>query len=464
MRPMRHIRWIFFICVSLFIWQSCRKDDEQNQKTPVYARSPEYYSGGTTTSFDASPSAYRRPLNNLGAWGITLHQQGDELFHSEFFPVNDGFPGGLGPLFIESGCGACHVDNGRGAYIQNSHQGLLLRLSIPGSGLHNEPVGVPYFGVQLQTMAVPGETPEGSLEVIIEDMPVVFPDGYVVVLKQPYLSVGNPYAALPSGYLRGGRLAPPVYGAGLLEAITDETLLDISDPTDADGDGISGLANLVWNKLTHTHTIGRFGWKASNPSILQQSAEAFNQDMGITSSVFPLENCEGQSNCAGNAQEFPDVSDDALNRIVYYLQTLAPPAPRNLEDPEVIRGRQLFDELKCSKCHLPEITTGIHSVPELNQQVIRPYTDLLLHEMGPGLGDGRPDYLANANEWRTPPLWGIGLTKLVFPGAGFLHDGRAATLEEAILWHAGEAITSQQNYVHLNAADRQALIRFLEAL
>lgn len=454
---------IIFCLVLMVVWISCKKEEQQPDSNQDQLN-PEYYSGGSTTSFDASASAFRRALCNLGAEGISLHSIGDAFFHQEFYPIGSSNAPGLGPLFIETSCASCHIQNGRGNLITNSLDGFLLRISIPGSGVNGEPLGIPGYGGQLQTNAIAGASPEGDVAIIWEDVPVTFPDGYQVILKQPYFSINNPYSSLPPFYLKGGRTAPPIYGAGLLDAVSDETLLAIADEFDDDGDGISGKINRVWNKQTNSLTIGRFGWKSSNPNALQQTAEAFNQDMGITSFLFPIENCEGQSNCVGGTQEGGDISNDVLNATNYYILTLAPPAPRNLEYPNVMRGKQLFSDLACAKCHLPEITTGVHPISELSNQVIRPYTDLLLHELGAGLGDGRPDYDAGANEWRTPPLWGIGLTKIVNPNAGYLHDGRAATLEEAILWHEGEAEDSKVGYMNLSAADRAAVIAFLEAL
>lgn len=466
MKVSKHTRVLILICVSVFIWQSCKKNNEEDLRfdNPSNTISAEYYAGGATTTFNNSINAYRQPLANLHASSLSDHLAGDILFHSDFQPLGGGSNQGLGPLFIESSCGGCHVQNGRGAFVGSSTIGLLLRMSLPGNGPNNEPLPLPGYGTQLQTRAIDGAQKEGELGIEWEFIPVTFPDGYQVMLKQPYFSITNGYTDIPDFYLRGARLASPIYGVGLLEAISDETLLSLADENDLDNDGISGRPNIVWNKSTNSQSLGRFGWKSSNPSVLQQSADAFHQDMGITSSLFPLEVCTGQSNCLIGIQKSPDISEDQLNLIVFYLNTLAPPAPRNLEDPEVQRGKTLFTELKCVSCHTPEIQTGIHPISELSFQTIRPYSDLLLHELGPGLGDGRPDFEANANEWRTPPLWGIGLTKLIYPDAGFLHDGRAFTLEEAILWHEGEAFSSRQLYMELSASDRAALIKFLEAL
>ncbi len=446
-----------------FAWISCQHDPQRELLTDEDYIQSAYFSGGTTTVFDASPSAFTKPLNNLSPENLQRFLQGEAIFKGDFNNVVNSPFYGLGPQFIESSCVNCHVGNGRGALSSISHQGLLLRISMQGTDGFGAPLEVPYFGTQLQTNSINNSPAEGAMDVLWEYQPVVFPDGYSVVLKQPYFSISNPYHPLPEFYLRGGRHAAPIFGLGLLEAVPIATLESIADEPDQNEDGISGKLNYVMDFQVNELRPGLFGWKSSSPGILQQTADAFHQDMGITSPIFPLENCNNQSNCQG-VQEGIDIEGDLLSDVVFYLRTLAPPARRNLEDPLVQLGGQLFEELKCDKCHIPELQTGIHPIAELSFQTIRPYTDMLLHELGPGLGDGRPDYLAGANEWRTPPLWGIGLTKTVFPNAGFLHDGRAETIEEAILWHEGEAIFSKQSYLELSSSQREALLRFLESL
>lgn len=444
----------------LVLWSACKKDKSSEEDNTPVGIADEYYAGGSTTTFASGQNAFVQPLANLSASDIARHDQTREIFFHDFNASE-----GLGPLFIATSCANCHVNNGRGQYALSGHTGLLMRMSLPGANIHNGPLGVPEFGVQLQSSAIAGATPEGTMNITYEEVVVNFPDGHQVVLHQPYYSLIDEYTEAPAFFLKGGRLAPPVYGAGLIDAISDESLLLLADEFDSDGDGISGKVNWVWNVALQQHTIGKFGWKASNPSAIQQAADAFNQDMGITTfQFFPDENCDGQSNCSGTPTKGGDITEQTLEDVVFYFQTLAPPAPRNLENPEVQLGKHKFNELGCAKCHLPELTTDNHPIPELSNQVIRPYSDFLLHELGSGLGDGRPDYDANANEWRTPPLWGLGLAKVVYPDAGYLHDGRANTLEEAILWHEGEAFQSRQAYIQLPEAERLALIKFLEAL
>ena len=263
------------------------------------------------------------------------------------------------------------------------------------------------------------------------------------------------------------RIAPAVIGMGLLEAIPEASILALSDPDDVDGDGISGRPNYVWDVRKEEAVLGRFGWKANQPTLEQQSAGAFLGDIGITSSLFPEENCPSkQESCqeALNGGQ-PEVTDRRLGRVTVYVQTLAVPAMRNPDDEVVQQGARLFVQSQCSLCHAPMHVTGdTHTLAPLRNQTIFPYTDLLLHDMGPGLADDRPDGEASGTEWRTPPLWGIGLVDTVNGHTMFLHDGRARNLEEAILWHGGEADESRQRFMGLTSEERDALLRFLESL
>ena len=255
-----------------------------------------------------------------------------------------------------------------------------------------------------------------------------------------------------------------MYGLGLIEAIAEADILANVDENDANADGISGRANYVWSVRDQQLKLGRFGWKANNPTAYQQTAEAFNQDMGITSPYFPNENCHNQGNCTNDTATATSIDDAFVKLTAFYFQTLAVPAARNLNDATVKRGKELFEKAYCAKCHAPKFVTGTHDIAELSNQTIYPYSDWLVHDMGQGLADNRPDNLATGTEWRTAPLWGIGLTQVVNPNARFLHDGRARTLEEAILWHDGEASYSRDYYKNLSKKDRDAVIAFLKAL
>ncbi len=260
------------------------------------------------------------------------------------------------------------------------------------------------------------------------------------------------------------RIAPPVFGLGLLEAVADADILALADVDDKNGDGISGKPNYAWNVAEGKKTLGRFGWKAANPSILQQSAGAYNEDIGITSFIFPNESSHGQDQYDGFDDEY-EVSDSILHAVEFYIRTLAVPARRKADDAVVLSGKKIFMDAACGSCHVPRLRTKTDvSFPEISNQVIYPYTDMLVHDMGPDLADNRPDNDADGQEWRTAPLWGIGLTKVVNGHQNFLHDGRARTLMEAIMWHGGEAAQSKEFVRNLSKAERDALIKFLESL
>jgi CxxC motif-containing protein (DUF1111 family) len=262
------------------------------------------------------------------------------------------------------------------------------------------------------------------------------------------------------------RIAPQLPGVGLLEVVPEGDIMALADADDRDGDGISGRPNLVWDFLANEVRLGRFGWKANVPTLLQQNASAFLGDIGITSSPFSDTNCTSVEIACLEAPNggSPEVDDLKLDRVTFYTQTLAVPARRSVEDPMVTAGEDLFTEIGCTSCHVASLNTGTSDVPELSNQLIHAYTDLLLHDMGPGLADGRPDFEASGKEWRTPPLWGIGLIETVNGHTRLLHDGRARTIEEAILWHAGEAEAARARFTSLTLDQVEALLAFLESL
>lgn len=263
------------------------------------------------------------------------------------------------------------------------------------------------------------------------------------------------------------RVAPPMIGLGLLEAIPEETILNWAKQQASIDDGISGRANQVWSVETQQTTVGRFGWKAGQPTLNQQNAAAFNGDVGLTTSLFTAENCsQNQSICneLPNGGK-PEVSDKILGFVEFYTQHLAVPQRRNVDDPQVVKGQQLFANSGCESCHKVDVTSAkVDDKPALSEQIIHPYTDLLLHDMGEGLADNRGEFIANGQEWRTPPLWGIGYTEEVNGHTYFLHDGRARNLMEAVLWHGGEAENSKQTVLKFNKQERDALIAFLQSL
>ena len=264
------------------------------------------------------------------------------------------------------------------------------------------------------------------------------------------------------GTLISPRVAPAVFGLGLLEAVPEAEVLAIA-AAQAVGGRVSGRPNYVWDEVQGRLALGRFGWKANNPSLVQQTAGAYNGDMGITTSLFPAEACErADPACAPHAPELPD---QTVADVAFYTRTLGVPARRNLDDRVALRGEVLFHETGCASCHVATIRTGaLAGVPEVSNQVIHPYTDLLVHDMGPALADNRPDFRASGREWRTAPLWGIGLVETVNGHTNFLHDGRARSLLEAVLWHGGEAALAGQRVRNMSRAERAALVAFLRSL
>ncbi|MFM9984659.1 MAG: di-heme oxidoredictase family protein [Flavobacteriales bacterium] len=458
------------LLLTSIIWSfaACRHEGKNEESINDVPIGPEYYAGGEGTIFSQDENAYTLPNTTLSAGNLDLFVQGETFFNAAFVPLNEGEHDGLGPLFVHTACNACHFRNGRSQPPSGEDDllsGLLIRLSIAGQNEQGGPLGVPGFGGQLQNRALEGGTPEGKFTLDYTPQIVEYADGSNITLHQPYINIYNTYEFLPASVLKSARNASPVYGLGLLEAVIAEDILSRVDEQDADGDYISGRVNMVWDQLTQSMQIGRFGWKASNATIIQQSAEAFNQDMGITSGfLFPAENCDGQSNCNGGIGTETDITLEEAELVSLYIRGLAVPGPRNQGDPIVQQGKALFMLANCHGCHTPQLTTGPSPWPELSNQIIFPYTDLLIHDLGEVLADGRPDYEASANEWRTPPLWGIGLTKSINPDAGFLHDGRASSLEEAIVWHGGEALWARNYFIAMSASERAALLAFLESL
>lgn len=367
---------------------------------------------------------------------------------------------------VNNACASCHQRNGRGKPNFEGEEpiSLLLRISIPGSNPHGGPLEIPFFGGQLQNRAVFGSHSEGEIVINYEEQNVELSDGEIVKLLKPNYSIVNTYISLPSNVLISPRIAMPVFGLGLLEAISEQAILANSDEFDSNADGISGKPNYVWDKIDKITKIGRFGWKANEPTLLQQTADAFNQDMGITSFYLPNESSYGQTQMDTFSND-PEINEQFTIATAFYTRSLGVPARRDVENEQVISGKKLFIASNCAKCHLTEITTGNnYLIAAFNNQKIQPFTDLLLHDMGTGLADNRPDFVANGQEWRTPPLWGIGLTQLVNGHTNFLHDGRARNLQEAILWHGGEAEEAKNKYIKLTKMERQSILIFLQSL
>jgi CxxC motif-containing protein (DUF1111 family) len=441
--------------------------DSNNVTPPDQIDDNEAFSGGETTVFDETSAAFGLPAENLTADQETIHLEGDKAFEATF--VSDTTIRGrlgLGPIYNNTSCRGCHILDGRGAPPLPGEQlkTMLLRVSVPGIGDHGGPNPVPGFGGQFQPRSVRNAKPEGNVIITYETIREQFADGTPYELSNPHYQLSNPYTgSLPGNVMISPRVAPLVFGLGLLEAIPDATILGFADENDLNKDGISGKVNYVYDAQNgNPNAIGRFGAKANTPNLRQQTAGAYNEDMGITSSIFSTESSFGQPQFPG--QRPVELDDKTLDQTTFYVSTLAVPARRAMNDPQVRSGQKIFTEAKCASCHIATMKTGPHPISALANQTIHPYTDMLVHDMGDRLADGRPDFRANGNEWRTPPLWGLGLTKITSGHTNLLHDGRARSIVEAIMWHGGEAESSREYVRKLSATDRDALLAFLNSL
>lgn len=437
--------------------------------------SPEYYSGGETTVFIENNKAFSRPLANITPKTLRHHSIGNSFFNQNWIEAPASALGrdGLGPMFNARSCSACHPHDGKGRPLMNgvNKLGMVTRISIPGLAPDGGPLGDPKYGTQLADFSLPDMEAEARLRIKYIKTLIELGDDQSIFLRKPELIVSElSMGPLSTDTRFSNRLAPAVHGMGLINELSDETLLSFADPEDRDGDGISGRPNQVWDRENKKVSIGRFGWKASQPTLKQQIADAFLNDIGITSTMRPQEALSPyQRKTLGYGKlpngGDPEISDKIIDRVTTYLATIAPPARRGVESDQVIRGQKIFHEIKCAACHLPEMKTRRDAtLPELADQTIRPYSDFLLHDMGPGLADNREDFQASGNEWRTPPLWGIGLQPIVSRHSFFLHDGRAQNVIEAILWHGGEAQNSRDQFIKLSQSDKVAIFEFLNSL
>lgn len=432
----------------------------------------EQYSGGETTVFNESVNAFGEAAPNLTGNKDLFFVTGNAFFKRNWVtpPASTVDLDGLGPLFNARSCSSCHLLDGRGSPPQSIDEepvDLLFRLSRPseeGNGTQKDE----NYGGQFNHMSVLGVEPEGNVRVRYEEIPGKYPDGTEYSLRKPIYDFDNlAYGDFPDDIMISPRIAQHLVGLGLLEAIPEDRLEELADSADTDQDGISGRINYVYDHINEKMSVGRFGWKANEPSVRQQTAVALREDIGITSKHFPEEPCAANQTAC---KEFPsggnpELTQDIFDRLTLYTETIAVPARRNWDQEEVLKGKKAFLEIGCASCHVPKHKTGIHpDHPELSNQTIFPYTDLLLHDMGPELADGRPDWKASGTEWRTPPLWGIGLIETVSGHTFFLHDGRARDLEEAILWHGGEAEQAKSKFKALPKSEREHLIKFLNSL
>lgn len=441
--------------------------------------------GGDTTVHATGRNAFSFPAANLPDEERTRFAIGNSFFRRNWVeaPASTQARDGLGPHFIARSCGGCHAQDGRGAPPQirnrlNSEQpvALLLRLSVPGQPApHHGVVPEPTYGDQLNNAAVQGVRPEGQVVVRETAVRGRFTDGTPYTLRRPHYRLRKlAYGPLHAQAMMSPRIAPQLIGVGLLEAIPEAEILANARAQAAMDGPIKGQPNRVWDAFAGRDMVGRFGWKANVASIAHQTAGAFLGDMGITSSKFQNEACTpAQKDCLaaprGAQGAAPEIEDKILEDVVFYQATLAPPARRNPRDAQVLAGSRLFAQAQCAVCHRPSYVTAEGPFTRLTSQAlagqtIYPYTDLLLHDMGEGLADGRPDFQANGRQWKTPPLWGIGLLRDVNGHQRLLHDGRADGVLEAILWHGGEAQASRDAVLKFSAAERAALVKFVESL
>lgn len=437
-------------------------------------------SGGQTTVFETGHNAYSLPAANLDILNRDGFFIGNAFFKNPWViaPSSTKARDGLGPLFNTNTCQGCHVKDGRGRPPLGDEKKLismLVRLSVPaGTGgeikhqaLHG-PLAEPVYGGQFQGKGIPGVGKEGDVVIDYETLDGTFEDGTPYTLLKPTISFTNlQYGPMRADVEVSARVAPAMVGLGLLEAIDEQDIMAIADPEDTNGDGISGKANRVKDVASGKLALGRFGWKAGQPTVKQQSASAFNGDLGITSSMFPEDTCTAAQKACKEAPHGgkPELTDEILDFVNFYASMLAVPTRRDVDDDQVKAGERLFHQAQCQACHIDTFVTKANTaIRVLSNQTIHPYTDLLLHDMGEGLADHRAENLANGREWRTPPLWGIGLVDEVNGHTRFLHDGRARNLMEAVLWHGGEAQRARDHVLAMSAEERQALMRFLESL
>jgi CxxC motif-containing protein (DUF1111 family) len=425
--------------------------------------------GGDATIESTGSDAFAQSVPGLSGDDRSTFAIGNAFFNDNWVTAPSSTVGrdGLGPVFNAESCSGCHFKDGRGqppTSDDDPTRGLLLRLSVRDA--QGRVVPSPTLGDQLQDRAVHGVPTEGRIEISTTDRTGRYADGTTYTLAAPHYEVVGPDGRPIDGLLISPRLAPPVFGVGLLQAVPSKDVIAAADPDDRDHDGISGRANMVTDTVTGATVLGRFGWKAAVPSVEVQNASAFAGDIGITSSVKPNQPCTARETACAAAPDggTPEVNDRKLGQVTFYTRTLAVPARRDVIRADTARGQADFGELGCAGCHSPELHTGAADVAALSHQTIRPYTDLLVHDMGPGLADDRPDGQASGREWRTPPLWGIGLVETVNGHTRFLHDGRARDLTEAILWHGGEAADAQDAFRKLPARARADLLAFLESL
>ena len=483
------------VLLALYMSMALPGNAAQNDSTAPPRSADEAFPGGEGSVGFVPFASFELPAANLPEAQRPLFHAGKALANQPWIkaPTATDARDGLGPLYNARTCLGCHINGGRGPLPDSGEQAIftaILRLSVPGrdapvQGSQPDPV----YGHQLQGQSValshqlrgriaprdpatnPETPPEGRVYIDWREKTYLYPDGVVRTLRFGQVRLEElGYGPLDPNVQFSLRAAPAIHGTGLLEAIDQGDIDALADPDDTDKNGISGRVNRVWD-FDHRESVpGRFGWKANRANVRITTAGAFQGDVGITNPVFPEQPCTGsQRRCLrtpnGNNADGLELPEHLLALTVGFVRSIGVPAGRE-QTEQTERGRKLFYHADCAGCHQPSFTTKAMqgSLAHLGEQTIWPYTDLLLHDMGPELTDDRPDYEASGSEWRTPPLWGIGLSTSVNGVATLLHDGRARDVEEAILWHGGEGAASRRTFSELSKSDREALIAFVNSL
>ncbi len=419
---------------------------------------------------------FMQPVAELSATDVPRYEEGLRQFKASWsiFPLIDG-EWGLGPTFHASSCVGCHVNAGRGKTVDDGSKPSfqqLLRLSLPGTDAKGEPLPHPAYGNQLQVFGIFGESlsnpvvGEADLRIDWEPQKTTLADGTEVELRRPQSRVTKlAFGPLGEKTLTSLRNTPVVYGMGYLDAVPEADILAIA--AQQKSQGLNGRPNYVKDDATGKLLLGRFGWKANQPTLKQQVAAAHIGDMGITSSLYHEQNCpKVQLQCqAAHQTGKHELTDPAWEAVTFFLASVEAPNRQRPDSGKYIQGEKLFRIAGSNSCHVPEMKTGkFPLLTAIENKTFNPYTDLLLHDMGEDLADNRPDFKAGGRDWRTAPLWGLGLSRRVNGSMDLLHDGRARSVLEAILWHGGEAKKARDQFAGMKKEERDALIAFVQAL
>lgn len=489
---MRRCYSIFLKYVICFFALCALHACQQTSVVPAFSLSEASPGGEGSVSYKPFP-LFDNPIKNLTKEELKYFHAGKALAHQPWVkaPVTTDARDGLGPLYNARSCLACHQNGGKSKMPEKIHEemfGPVIKVSLPGENKIDGVVQDPNYGEQIQTQSISlahqlgikkssipagQHEPDPEAKIYIEWIAQVFtyPDGNQVELRKPKIIIKDlSYGELDKNILKGIRNAPALTGMGLIEMIDQRDIDSNIDADDRDQNGISGRPNFVWDRLNDVKKPGRFGLKANRFDLKDTVAAAFVNDIGINSPLYPLQPCtQNQIAClkapTGNNEDGFELPDDVLELTTHYIRNIGVPKARFTDEPSIRKGRSLFYELECASCHIPSYTTTkSEKYPHLSQQEIWPYSDFLLHDMGDELADGRPDFEASGNEWRTAPLWGVGLNEQVNGNRHLLHDGRARSIEEAILWHGGEAQKSKKAFINLHIKEREELLRFIQKI